>query len=240
MNKVLMAAAVTLLFAACKKDNKQSPQKQIDPPLATFKDSVSLNLDGTFYSYNDVDMIGTGNNQANLKVDSIDKTGHRYISNDPDTLQFYRLFSLKGKSGEISFAFFKRFATKQLIVSHEPIGYGVLMPTDEGDLFKAGTYGFPLDYSGINAHDGIAIALSKNIRLTSYDQTAPGYPVVVNADAQQKAQFKIINSQKETNGYLLEARFSMNLFEHDGTVHKVDNGYIKFRLDESPLGIFNF
>jgi hypothetical protein len=49
----------------------------------------------------------------------------------------------------------------------------------------------------------------------------------INSNAQDKAFFKTISIKKERGGYLIEANFTLTLFENDGTPHKVTNGYLR-------------
>jgi hypothetical protein len=226
MKNALVILAVVLLFSSCLKEANK-PVTTLKTTQTAVTDSISIDVDGKVYTFQTRFGGGRGNRDANRKLDSISKDAQRHFSADPDTVLFNTQIYVAGNHSQMRIYFFKKFASTDLFLN-DGINPGLTpSPKDVNQLYQPGIYGFPLDFNGLNAHNGVAIEVTTDEYLTSYDQSFAGYPTTINSNAQDKAVFKIISIKKERGGYLIEANFRLTLFEKDGTPHKVTNGYLR-------------
>jgi hypothetical protein len=231
MKKLLPLFAITILFFSCQKENHT--KNQPDPNLAVQKDTAAVVINGLTYTFNSKDALGLANRAANIRLDSVSKTGQLHLSNDLDSVMFSKYFTLSDESGSgfIAFYFFKKFAKKDMGPVSATSTLGLLVPKDPLQFFAPENYKVPVDFNKWNAHNGIAVEVAnKSFYLRSYDATAIGIPDVVSTKAQDDAQFKITSVKQDKWGYVIEGNFTVSLFNLAGQLARTENGYFKFHV----------
>lgn len=228
---------VLLLLAACKKESTDVfPEEQ----ALAYADSLSFEIDGKAYSFDERNSSGFGNSQVNIKPysDTISgqkwayRTGNRYWYGENDSTLYYILYELgsQKETGSAKISFSKKFHNDQLRKSKSTLS----IPSDHLGILKEGRQTFAVDFGMENTTEGVALEVhlaELPSALTSY---RPGFSIVVRPDLdmsmQKNSSFEIIKVQRiDDNLMFVQAKFALNLFDAEGKLYRLENGYAEFR-----------
>ncbi|MDB5150307.1 MAG: hypothetical protein JWQ57_4327 [Mucilaginibacter sp.] len=224
---LLLLLSLLSLFAACKKDAKtitETPEKPDPLELAT--DSGSYTLNGKVYTLQSSGVVKILTTEPNLKVDSVGKLGN-YISGNKDSVFFARSYTLFNTNERtvMEISFFKKYDKKD--ATKGPLGFYV--PKDPLDLIHLGKYDFQVDYTRVNAHNGVAIDLFGNGQ--TFSNRSVSEPTQIKQESKNGSHFEVISFKPLKNGgALLEAKFNAVVFDKDEQPQKVTNGYIRMKI----------
>lgn len=106
------------------------------------------------------------------------------------------------------------------------------VPQNELDVFGVGKYPYAVDLEKENTQNGIVIEILSNKQfLKTNGPDLFGVPTLINKDAQKGSTFEVTKlTNIESDVYLLEAKFSATLFDHEEKPKKVENGYLRLRI----------
>ncbi|MFD2284679.1 hypothetical protein GJU39_03225 [Pedobacter petrophilus] len=232
IKNLLSLGMVLLCFAACKKDDAiiEPPIDKPDP-LALLGDSASYTINGKLITVNKVNSFGGFNLQPNSKVDSIVKYTH-YISGDKDSIMFGQRYDIHDVDyhNDISVVFAKKFNKKNMNSNN---GIWSNTPKNYLEMFYTGNYPYAVDLYKENTQNGIAIFVrnEKQFFKTS-GQDYFGSATTITKDAQKDSKFEVIKLTKlKTGSYMLEAKFSATIFDENEKPKKVENGYLRLKLN---------
>lgn len=229
---LLWLSLALAFFCACKKDNPT-----IEPPiektnlLSLISDSAAYIIDGKLITVNKVNSFGGFNLQPNSKIDSI--VNHsKYISGDKDSIMFGQRYDIHDLDyhNDISVVFAKKFNKKNMnsnnsIWSNTPKNYL--------DMFYIGNYPYAVDLYNENTQDGVAIFVHNENQ--SYKTSGPdffGQATTIKKDVQKNSKFEVIKLTKlKTGSYMLEAKFSATIFDREEKPKKIENGYLRLKLN---------
>jgi hypothetical protein len=217
-----------VILVSCEKPELNGPKKTIDPQagLASLKDSASYTIDGKLYTCDITNGFGSSNDKANR-----DSNTGRW---DADTVM-YSSEKILGKQrdedssndGAINVMFIKKYAKSQLIPSSSVPT--LLQPKSIVDHYKLGKYRYALDYQIDNKQNGVALSVRK-INVNELE-TLKSQPVTMAPNSQDNATFEITRFDAVGDGsYLLEAKFTANVYGANQTPVRVDKGYLRFRV----------
>ncbi|TKC06963.1 hypothetical protein [Pedobacter frigoris] len=101
-------------------------------------------------------------------------------------------------------------------------------PKDVRNLLNKGKLTFATDYESTNSKNGVAISFAAYGRTSkpesAFEEPLTNYP-------QDDSVFEIIKTEQiDKDSYYVEAKFELNLFDNNGTKHRVRNGFIRFTL----------
>jgi hypothetical protein len=224
--KPLLVLSILTLFAACKKDTNIVPETVKPDPLELLTDSGSYTLNGKTYTLQSFGIMRILNSDPNLKVDSV--VDHvNYVSGNKDSVFFVRSYTLSNRDDGtvMEFAFFKKYSKTEM----KKDGFGMYIPNNLLDLIHVGKYDFQVDYTRLNAHDGVAIDLHRDGQTFSnkfISETTQIKQADENGSHFEVTNFKLIKS----GGALLEAKFDAVIFDSDEKPQKVTNGYIRVHI----------
>lgn len=228
-------ALIFCLLLSCKKSaNEQIVAKPVIPGIDSLalKDSVRFTLNENTYTITNGSSgsMEFGNNVADRKIDSIVHSGY-YYSGSKDSTQFYSKYDITrdqiSRNDSIyglSVIFIKKFGNGQLVK-----GPGIQMPANKSALYLLGNYPYATDFQRENNQDGAGIELLTKAGVWySYNPTMYGLTTTLGADIQKNSKFELVKYKKLSNGsYLIEARFSLNLFDKNEKSVRLDNGYLR-------------
>lgn len=232
-NRNLLGLLLVLFFlASCKKDNLT-----IEPPMekpdasALLRDSAAYTIDGKLITVNKVNSFGGFNLQPNSKIDSIINYAS-YISGDKDSIMFGQRYDIHDVDyhNDISVVFAKKFNKKNLnsnnsLWSNTPKNYL--------EMFYTGNYPYAVDLYKENTQDGVAIFVRTENQ--SFKTSGPdifGQPTTIKKNAQKDSKFEVTKLTKlKTGSYMLEAKFSATIFDHEEKSKKIENGYLRLKLN---------
>lgn len=216
------------ILVSCEKPQLDGPKKTVDPPagLASLKDSASYTIDGKLYTCDMAKGFGSSNDKANRNSN----TGQW----DADTVM-YASEKILGKQqdedssndGAVHVMFLKKYARTQLTPSSAvPV---LLQPKSITAHYKPGKYRYALDYQIDNKQNGVALSVLKvNGHAT---ELLKSQPVTKAPNSQDNATFEVIRFEALGDGaYLLEAKFTANVYGADQTAVRVEKGYLRFRV----------
>ncbi|RNI32357.1 hypothetical protein EFA69_03270 [Rufibacter immobilis] len=229
------------LLNSCKEELEVLDEIEIKDPQAkieSLQDSISFELDGSIYTFDRPLGHGSGNAQVNL--DSVTDKGH------PDSVLYWREFKMMNSNFEgIGIRFVKKYSKNQL----SSINF-MSRPTNVLELYTKGMQPYAVDFGRFNTTDGITIdaslidSNSNRLNLQTYLPEMRRWLTSIGYDCQENSSFEITNLHKlSTGGYLLEAKFSANLFYFEGKItadkkvmeeakpKRIKNGYIRLRVD---------
>ncbi|WP_316801932.1 hypothetical protein [Pedobacter nototheniae] len=231
--KSLLGLSMALLcLAACKKNDPiTNPPIEKPDPLELLGDSASFTFEGKSISVNNVNSFSRFNLQSNSKIDSIVK-GVKYISGDKDSTMYGQDYSIHDKDydNSITVTFAKKFNKNNMnnnnLWSHTPKNFL--------ELYYTGNYPYAVDLHKENTQNGIAVSLKSGRQ--SYKSSGPDYfsnePTTIKKDAQKDSKFEVTKLTKLKSGlYLLEAKFSLTVFGEAETPKKLENGYLRIRIN---------
>ncbi|WP_029279564.1 hypothetical protein [Pedobacter borealis] len=226
--KHLPGLAIALFFfAACKKDN---PIIEPENPLELLKDSASYSINGKTYKSIGIERAGTFTTQSNLKITSGVNFSY-LLEGDKDSLLFVREFIIKASYTNITISFIKVYNKNETEFTNENNGGYLNYPKDKTAIFSPGFYNYSTDFYRNNSKSGIAFTVINQIGVyKSYGQSDLGKPASVNPSDQAGAKFEIISFKKRKNGYLLEAKFNLTVFDDDKNPLKIENGYLRLSV----------
>ncbi|MFC4213288.1 hypothetical protein ACFOWA_18990 [Pedobacter lithocola] len=229
---LLWLSLVVLFFYSCKKDNPN-----IDIPIdkadivASLSDSAAYTIDGKLITVNKVNSFGGFNLQPNSKIDSIVNYS-KYISGDKDSFMFGQRYDIHDLDyhNDISFVFAKKFNKKNMnsnnsIWSNTPKNYL--------EMFYTGNYPYAVDLYNENTQNGVAIFVRNSSQY--YKTSGPdffGQATTIKKDAQKNSKFEVVKLTKlKTGSYMLEAKFSATIFDDKEKPKKIENGYLRLKLN---------
>jgi len=223
---------------SCKKGNEVLLTPETGKPEAVVnKDSISFTINRTKYVFTDRRSFGSGNDAVNIKRSAVKipggklayQTDNAYWYGASDSTLYSAQFELNSKSLDQSFRliFTKKFKDNELVWK-APLFY--LQNHDA--LFKIGESGFATDLYKENTTEGVAIKLFDKELNGELISMIPGFSIVVRSDLkndlQDNSHFVITKVEKDKQGqYLIEARFNLNLYDKDGKLFKLENGFVK-------------
>lgn len=238
LNYVLVGL-IPLVFS-CKKEKPTAPEviekPTIEKVTPLLKDSLSFKIDGVDIVAGEGYGAGLGNSGVNLKYydkkipdrRSWGSLGNSEKYGEPDSIMYYIDKHFSSKQGITDITFAKKLAEKEMNTKNR----AVLNYTDNASLFKLGNLGLATDFKLEQKKDGFVMNFSSSkigMELTSYN---PGYTIPSNIDlgpeSQKDAKFEIVKMEKVAeNRLLIEARFSLNLYDINGKKYKVESGYLR-------------
>ncbi|EOR94238.1 hypothetical protein ADIARSV_2589 [Arcticibacter svalbardensis MN12-7] len=232
---------VTLLciLLSCKKT---SPVESIEPePISSqiAKDSISFSINGINYSFNNTNLIGIGNSQINIKAfndaipgrDYAYKTAGKLWYGNPDSTMYSSIFGMRSSINQeaiLKIYFNKKYKTTELVESIQQ-----MIPKNQSDIFKPGIQSFAIDFEKENTREGVVLSLyTQGISLSS---TKPGFSIYLQShkmDIQDNSSFEFLKVEHiKDDKYLLEAVFSMNLFDQDEKLYRVEKGFMRKNIN---------
>ena len=228
------------LVISCTKEKPQTPEI-LEKPLVEasnpyLADSLSFKINGVSYVSKDNYGAGYGNSGVNIKLYDKEIAGRRtwgqignsYRYGDPDSILYTAFKKFGVENGSIVITFAKKIGQNQLDANLNLSGF-----VDNASLYTVGNRGFATDYQVDQKLDGIVVDFyGRNFdsELSSY---LPYYKMIkkidLGSDIQKDAKFQIIKSEKiGKNRLLVEAKFELNLYDHNGKKYQVENGYYRF------------
>lgn len=227
-SKSLLGIGIALFFlAACNKD---SPQIESKKSAELLKDSASYTIDGKAYNVLGIDKGITFTTQSNLKITSGVNFNYE-LQGDKDSLLFVREFIIRASYTNITVSFIKIYNKNETEKTNENNGGYLNYPKNKTDIFSPGFYNYSTEFYRGNSSSGIAFTLiNQQGVFRSYSQSDLGKPAsIVKAD-QNDSKFEIISLKKRESGYLLEARFNLNVFDENKKPLKIRNGYLRLSV----------
>lgn len=216
------------ILVSCEKHELETVQKPVDPQerLASLKDSASYTIDGKRYTCDFSDSFGKGNAGANR-----DSITDRW---DADTVMYSSEESFSKQAdgnssddGAIKVMLIKKYARNQLAPS--PSIPALLQPKNFLEHYKPGQYRYAMDYQQDNRQNGVILSVRQvkgNAIEMLTSQTITSAP-----NSQDSSTFEITRLDAIGDGsYLLEAKFTTNVFSANQTQVRVENGYLRFRV----------
>lgn len=227
------------ILLSCKKT---SPVESIEPePISSkiAKDSISFSINEINYSFNNTNSIGIGNSQINIKAfndaipgrDYAYKTAGKFWYGDTDSTMYYSIFGMRSNINQeaiLKIHFNKKYKTTELVKSFQQ-----LIPKNQSDIFKPGKQSFAIDFEKENTREGVVLSLyTQGVFLSS---TKPGFSIYLQShkmDIQDNSSFEILKVEHiKDDKYLLEAVFSMNLFDQDEKLYRVEKGFMRKNIN---------
>lgn len=224
------------ILLSCKKT---SPVESKLIPTQVAKDSISFSINGINYSFNNTNSIGIRNSQINIKAfnDSIPgrdyayKTAGKFWYGNPDSTMYSSTFGMRSNINQeaiLEMYFNKKYKTTELFKSFQQ-----MIPKNQSDIFKPGKQSFAIDFEKENTREGVVLLLyTKGISLSS---TKPGFSIYLQShkmDIQNNSSFEILKVEHiKDDRYLLEAIFSMNLFDKDEKLYRVEKGFMRKNIN---------
>jgi hypothetical protein len=227
LKPLLLSLLLSSLLTACTKDKKIIPETPEKPdPLELVADSGSYTLNGKVYTLQSSGSMRVLNADPNLKVDSVINRA-AYISGNKDSVFFARTYALtKVKGGGLmEISFFKKYSKKEM--NKNPLG--MYVPIDLLDLIHVGKYDFQVDYTRVNANNGVAIDLFGSGQTFSNRSLAE--PTQIKQESENGTHFEVTTFKSlKSGGILLEAKFDAVIFDNNEMPQKVTDGYIRMRI----------
>ncbi|MHA6249506.1 hypothetical protein ACXYMU_16300 [Pontibacter sp. CAU 1760] len=224
---LVLSVLASGVFVSCEKHEMDDIQKPLDPQayLASLKDSVAYTLDGKHYTCDTRYIFGRGNLGANR-----DNTTGYYQA---DTVMHYTEYGFAKKqkdnsnNGNVSIYFIRKYAKNQMTPSATVPA--MLQPKNIADHYKLGQYRYASDFLHDNRQNGVKISVSRVNGYSSEDLST--LPAVPAPNSQDNSTFAITRFEAVGDGsYLLEAKFTANVFDANQTPTRVENGYMRFRV----------
>lgn len=235
---IFLCAVLTLCFS-CKKS--KSPVEVQVAPIPPITDSVSFSIGGKLFTVIEsaTHISGSGNAQANLKLDSIGRVNNvYYYSGSKDSLMFNHDITIvnhaKTTGDDIvtmTFSIMKKYGKNQLSQNA-----GIVVPPTLLPLYNPGNYSYAFDFNRENSREGVAISISRTTNnigtiSSSYSSLLLKYPTKVTKATQADTGFQIISLSKSDAGqYYIIARFNALLFDGNENQTRLDNGYLRLLL----------
>jgi hypothetical protein len=238
---LLFLVAAVLMISCSKEVTAPTPAPTPVPIDSIYlfrkmRDSCSYTIDGQRY---DADYSSSGFRIGTAGA-NLDTINHNWRWS-ADTTQFFVGYSISNiglanapnyTNMEIIFA--ENFNNRDLAVRKLP---SIRVPTaaEQLKMYSLGNHPFALDYKRTNYQSGIAIAVigaNRTYWISYIDAYAYG-PTSIPYNSQANAVFEVIRLQKLSDidlDYLLEARFSANVYGRGEEVKKVEKGYIRLHL----------
>lgn len=237
MRRLLPVCLLLLSFFSCKKDSSSEPMEE---STKVYKDSVSFTVDAKKFSFLDPSGKGFGNRQINIKPSLTIKSdqkiayqvGGLFWYGEKDSTLFDTSFRCYGDEpySTIEFKFSKKFHNSQLT------GTSFKRPRDKHEVVKVGIQSFAVDFENENTTDGVAIEAhlpGVPEMLVSY---IPDFAIVgksvLTRSLQDNSKFEVIKIEKLNDKiHLIEARFEINLYDKNGRLNRIKNGYLRVLTD---------
>lgn len=240
LNLYLAFCFFLIFMQACKKGNEVVVDPDTNKPeTAVYKDSISFTVNQTKYVFTERYGFGSGNYPINVKKSEVkipggklaSETGGYYWYGVPDSTLYSAQYELNSKDWKQRFKiiFTKKFKDSELVWKAP-----LLYPQNHDEIFKTGKPGFAADLDKENTTEGVAIELSDNALDKQLISMIPGFSIMVRSDLkkdiQDNAQFSITKVEKTKEGqYLIEAKFNLNLFDKNGQLFKLENGFLRLK-----------
>ncbi|OWK72262.1 hypothetical protein [Pedobacter sp. AJM] len=221
-----IAMALMCLFA-CKKGDPVIESKN---PLELLKDSASYSINGKTYISMGIEKNWTYTTQSNLKITSGENFNYLLVG-DKDSLLFVREYSIKAPYTNIALSFIKIYNKNETEFANENNGGYLNYPKNKTDIFSPGSYKYSTEFNRSNSTSGIAFTLINQQGIyKSYSQSDLGKQPSVTQIDQKDSKFEIISLKKQESGYLLEAKFNLNVFDENKKLLKIENGYMRVSI----------
>jgi len=222
---LLGICASLLLLSACEKETVET----ISPPKPVV-DSVSYTINGQTFSSREVEKGSTFTTQSNMKITSGPNFAY-LLQGDQDSILFVRDFSFKTGKSFVIMSFIKVYGNDVTEFANENNGGWLRYPKDKTAIFAPGTYKYATDFWRNNSISGIAFRMiDERADYKSYGQSDLGKPASVTQKDQVGSKFEIIKIEKRASDYLVEARFTVTVFDENKYPQKLENGYLRFSV----------
>jgi hypothetical protein len=216
-----------LVFAACKKDR---PVSEPEVASESTTDSASYTVNGKEYTSEKIEKGGTFTTQSNLKITSGPNFNY-LLQGDKDSILFVRSYTIKFNGSFMIISFIKVYGNSETEYTQENAGGYLYYPKNKTDIFSTGTYKYSTDFWRNNSISGIAIrVVDEHGDFKSFGQSDLGKPASITQDDQKDSKFEITGLQKLDSGYLLEAKFSLKVFDENKHYQVLDDGYLRFTV----------
>ncbi len=203
-------------------------------------DSISFSMNNTLYSFNETYSVGVGNSQINVKPYNEAIAGRTYAYGTagklwygtPDSTMYSSFFGLssttKNRGITLEIYFNKKYKISDLTKSTF-----VMIPEDQSKIFKPGKQPFAIDFEKENTREGVVLTIFGEGKILSSKK--PGFSIAMQShrmDIQDNSSFEILKVDHiKGDDYLMEAVFSLNLFDEQENLYRVEQGFIRKRIN---------
>lgn len=220
---------------SCKKNSIETVNQTQPIDYTTLSDSCYFTINGEQFILTTPTSNGRGNYGANL-----DTSTRKY---DLDSILYTTSYGITKSqttntlnSALLTLRFIRKLGKDQLTKIFYPAN--IWGPDSDTILYyPKGLLPYAVDYNRFNSQNGIALSVSYSTSLqsglgSSYINQSPYSASSLNNDCQKDSKFEVINVLILKNGgHLLEARFDANLFDRNENLKRLENGYIRIRVD---------
>jgi hypothetical protein len=234
INNYFLTIILICVLMSCKKTDLK--------PIAEQKitDSISFSMDRTSYTFNQTNLVGIVNRQINIKPfseaiagrDYAYETAGKFWYGTPDSTMYAAQFGLISDTnpGSLEITFNKKYRTSDLTKS-----LIVKAPKDQSEIFKPGKLPFAIDYDKENTREGVVMEFY--VKGRSLTTKKPGFSIYIQShrmDVQDDSSFEILKVDHiGGDQYLMEARFTLNLFDAEENLYRVENGFLRKNINMS-------
>ncbi len=195
-------------------------------------DSFSYTIDGQ--RFDGTSSYGFGKKNAGANLDTVNRSWRWSI----DTTQYSINYAL-GNLGNVSNGYIKINLIKNF--KNIDLAYRILpfvkWPTSAAEIqmYALGKHPFAIDFDRHNYQDGIALSVRgpNATSWISYIGASAQSTTSIPYNSQANSVFEVTRLQKlSTNeyDYLVEARFSANIFGAGEAIKKLENGYLRIHI----------
>lgn len=231
-------------LSSCNKELLENPTTEI-PDLEKATDRVSFHLDGQTYTftnrygssitYKPVNIKAYAAPIANGKLAYHSSDRYWYGASDLTALLVRYDFSSGQAAGDFRITFSKIFKDSQM-----DSGSPLLSLEPPHAVIKLGPYRFSVDHEQANTQDGVFIELSNKEIPGRLISGIPGSPVSsapsLDSLIQHKSSFELTKLEALEDGrYLIEAQFSLQLFDAVGKAHQLTGGFLSMKILSPPI-----
>ena len=120
----------------------------------------------------------------------------------------------------------------------------MLAPATDMDLYGMGLHKFAVEFDRFNNDEGVVLTMDKLTgssieRFSTNSNTPVSWPTTIGPQSHDNSEFEIVKVQPLPygyDGYIIEARFSANVFDKQEQAKRVE-GYVRFRIKSSASGL---
>jgi len=222
------------VILSCKKSEEPVaiiPEIESKPQIT---DSISIVLDGKPYFFKDGYSYGSGNTQTNVKPynepipdrKAANETAGKFWYGEKDSILYFTHYGLSMKE---DWGNFKIYFAKKFAISEMDKGTFLWIPKDHREIFKVGKQSFAIDFEKESKNEGVVLELF--IAGKQLSSVTPGFSIAVQShrtDIQDNSTFEIKKlEQIEGDNYYIEAEFSMNLYDQEEKLYRIEKGYLR-------------
>jgi hypothetical protein len=226
-----------MAMQSCKKGSEEvvpTPVVNTNKPVV-YKDSVYFTINQTKYVFDQWLGFGAANYPVNIKKSLVKiadrklayETGGYYWYGAPDsTLYAAKCILYSNTLGDFELSFTKKFKDSELVRYMT-----LLYPQSHEQLFKTGEFGFAVDLGKANTTEGVVLEFYESNLNSLLSSNIPG-DSKEGSDAkkgiQHDSSFNVTKVEKTKEGmYIIEARFELNLFDKNGHLYRLKDGFLK-------------